>query len=61
MPDESENEELRRREAQRAREEARLADQPATTDDERRAHERRSDKAEYLREKLEEQAEAPDE
>lgn len=59
MPDEKETERLReeqRRRAQREDELARTTDQP----DERQAHERRADKADYLREKLEEQSDAPD-
>jgi hypothetical protein len=60
VPDEKETERLREEQRRRARREGELAD---TTDlaDERRAHERRADKADYLRERLEEQAEAPDE
>ena len=60
MPDEKETERLREEQRRRARREDELAE---TTDlpDERHAHERRSDKADYLREKLEEQSEAPDE
>ena len=60
MPDEEETERLREEQRRRARREAELA---KTTDlpDEREAHERRADKADYLREKLEEQADAPDE
>jgi hypothetical protein len=60
VPDEEETERLRAEQRQRARREGELAqttDQP----DERRAHERRADKADYLREKLDEQADAPDE
>jgi hypothetical protein len=60
MPDEQETERLREEQRRRARREGELAektDQP----DERQAHERRADKADYLREKLDEQAEAPDE
>ncbi|MCW2985237.1 MAG: hypothetical protein JWR63_2807 [Conexibacter sp.] len=56
--DETDSGALKRREAERAREEgrsAREADQPA----EERAHERRADKAAYLRDKLAE-AEAAD-
>jgi hypothetical protein len=60
MPDETDNARLREREAQTAKREAELADQTETPD-ERQAHERRSDKADYLREKLEEQARTPDE
>jgi hypothetical protein len=59
VPDEKETERLReeqRRRAQREDELAQTTDQP----DERHAHERRADKADYLREKLEEQSDAPD-
>ena len=60
MPDEEETERLREEQRRRARREGELAE---STDlpDERQAHERRADKADYLREKLEEQADAPDE
>lgn len=60
VPDEEETERLRQEQRDRVRREGELAqttDQP----DERRAHERRADKAEYLRQKLDEQADAPDE
>jgi uncharacterized coiled-coil protein SlyX len=60
MPDDADNERLRELQTRRARREAELAEN-AEVADERRAHERRADKAEYLRKKLEEQAEAPDE
>jgi uncharacterized coiled-coil protein SlyX len=60
MPDEPDNARLRELEARRARRESRLAEE-AEAPDEQRTHERRADKAEYLREKLEEQAKAPDE
>jgi hypothetical protein len=60
MPDESESERLRERERRRAQREAELAER-ADDPDERQTHERRSDKAEYLREKLEDQAQSPDE
>jgi DNA-binding TFAR19-related protein (PDSD5 family) len=60
MPDEAENERLRARKAREAQREAELAEQTDDAD-ERQAHERRSDKAEYLREKLEDQAQSPDE
>ena len=60
MPDDAENERLRERQRRRAQREAELAER--TDDpDERQTHERRSDKAEYLREKLEDQAQSPDE
>ena len=56
---EPETEELRVEQLARARREhahARAADEPA----EQRAHERRADKAAYLKEKLDERAEAED-
>lgn len=59
MPDEKETERLREEQRRRARREEELA-KAADEPDEREAHERRADKADYLREKLEEQAEAPD-
>jgi hypothetical protein len=58
MPDDVDNARLREREARRARQEAKLADE-AEAPDEQRAHGRRADKAEYLRKKLEDQARAP--
>jgi hypothetical protein len=60
VPDEQETERLREEQRRRARREGELAE---TTDvpDERHAHERRAEKADYLREKLEEQSDAPDE
>jgi hypothetical protein len=60
VPDEKDTERLREEQRRRARREdelAEIADDP----DERHAHKRRADKADYLREKLEEQADAPDE
>ncbi|HET7051962.1 MAG TPA: hypothetical protein VFI54_27070 [Solirubrobacteraceae bacterium] len=60
MPDEEETERLREEQRRRARREAELAESTGPPD-ERQAHERRADKADYLREKLEEQADAPDE
>ena len=60
VPDEKDTDRLReeqRRRARRGDELAETADDP----DERHAHERRADKADYLREKLEEQADAPNE
>ena len=59
MPDDKETERLREEQRRRARREEDLAE-TADEPDERLAHERRADKAEYLREKLEEQADAPD-
>jgi hypothetical protein len=60
LPDEKETERLREEQRRRARREGELAE---TSDDpdERHAHERRAAKADYLREKLEEQANAPEE
>ena len=60
MHDEEDTDRLREEQRRRARREGELAE---STDlpDERHAHERRADKADYLREKLEEQADAPDE
>ena len=60
MPDEKETVRLREEQRRRARREDELAE---TTDepDERRGHQRRADKADYLRKKLEEQSDAPDE
>jgi len=60
VPDEKETERLREEQRRRARREGELAE---TSDDpdERHAHERRADKADYLREKLEEQANAREE
>jgi hypothetical protein len=58
MTDERETERLRRQQAERAAREAELAEQAAEPD-EQLAHERRAEKAEYLRSKLEEQAESP--
>ena len=60
MPDDKDTERLREEQRRRTRREEELAektDQP----DERQAHERRADKADYLREKLEEQSDTPDE
>jgi hypothetical protein len=60
VPDKPEIERLRDIQARRARqegEEAERASDPA----EREAHERRADKAAYLRDRLEDQAAAPDE
>jgi uncharacterized coiled-coil protein SlyX len=60
MPDDSDNARLRELEARRARREAKLADE-AEAPIEQRTHQRRADKAEYLREKLEDQAAWSDE
>jgi hypothetical protein len=60
VPDKPEIERLRRIQEQRVRhedEEAERASEPA----EREAHERRADKAAYLRDRLDAQATAPDE
>ena len=59
MPDESDTERLREAQRRRAQQEAELAEE-ADAPDETQTHRRRSDKAEYLQEKLEEQAKAPD-
>ena len=60
MPDEDETERLREIQRRRADREAELADDPEVPD-ERQAHERRSDKADYLAKKLDDQARTPDE
>jgi hypothetical protein len=59
MSDNAETERMRAREAERAAQEAKLAD-AAPDDEERLTHERRSQKAAYLAEKLSEQERAPD-
>ncbi len=53
-PDDDETERLRQIQADRARIEEELAKR-SEDDEEQRIHERRSDKADYLREKLDEQ------
>ncbi len=53
-PDEDDTARLRRIQTERAREEGELAEH-AQDEEEQRTHERRSEKAAYLREKLEEQ------
>jgi len=60
MPDESEIERLRATQERRANDERELAEH-ADDAEERRAHERRGEKAAYLRDKLADQASAPDE
>jgi len=55
MADKRDTEELRQEEARRARVQAELAEESAT-EEERRIHRRRAEKARYLREKLDEQA-----
>lgn len=60
MPDKSETERLRATQERRAQQEQEEAER-ALDDEERLAHERRGDKAAYLRDKLSEQANAPDE
>lgn len=60
MPERSETERLRAAQERRARRERQEAEQ-AIDDEERQTHERRADKAAYLRDKLNEQAQAPDE
>jgi hypothetical protein len=59
MPDPEETTRLREAQAQREQDERELASHAAEAD-ERRMHERRSDNAAYLREKLEEQRRSPD-
>jgi hypothetical protein len=59
MSDKSETEKMRAREAERAAEEAKLA-RTSDAEEERLTHERRSDKAAYLADKLSEQERAPD-
>jgi hypothetical protein len=56
-PSDKESERLRREQADRAEQESELAEESDSPEG-RRAHERRADKAEYLREKLQEQSEA---
>ncbi len=59
MPEKEESERLRDEQARREQiERERAAETPEPA--ERAQHERRSEKADYLREKLEEQADAPD-
>ena len=59
MPDQSETERLRALQERRARQEGEAAQQ-SMDEEERQAHARRADKAAYLRDKLDEQAKAPD-
>ncbi len=59
MPDPEETARLREAQARREQDERELASHAAEAD-ERHMHERRSDKAAYLREKLEEQRRSPD-
>jgi hypothetical protein len=59
MPEQSETERLRAVQARRARQESEDAER-ASDEEERHAHERRADKAAYLRDKLADQAKAPD-
>lgn len=60
MPDKDESKRLRDQQARRSEEESELAER-APDDEERQTHERRAEKADYLREKLEEQRRTPDE
>ena len=60
MPDKRETERLRAIQKRRQQEEAQAGEQ-SIDPGERRGHERRADKASYLREKLDEQARRPDE
>ena len=59
MPDESEIERLHATQERRVKDEREQAEH-ADDAEERQAHERRADKAAYLRDKLSEQAKAPD-
>ena len=59
MPEKRETERLRDEQARREETERELAEE-APGPAEQAAHERRSEKADYLREKLEEQADSPD-
>jgi hypothetical protein len=60
MSEHDETARMRAREAERAAEEAKLAD-ASEDEEERLTHERRSEKAAYLADKLSEQEQAPDE
>jgi hypothetical protein len=60
MPDEKDTQRLRDLEAELAEREEELAEE-SVDEAERRTHERRSDKAAYLRDKLDEQRRSPDE
>jgi len=60
MPDESETERLREAQERHAKDEHEETAHAADAE-ERHTHERRADKADYLRDKLAEQAAAPDE
>jgi hypothetical protein len=59
MSEQHETGKMRARESERAAEEAKLADH-SEDEEERLTHERRSQKAAYLAEKLSEQQQAPD-
>lgn len=59
MPDELETERLLAIQKRRAKQEDEAAERASDPDD-RQAHERRADKAAYLRDRLEDQAAAPD-
>ena len=59
MPDELQTERLRAIQERRAKQEDEPAER-ASDPAERQAHERRADKAAYLRDRLEDQAAAPD-
>jgi hypothetical protein len=61
MPEPEDTERLRRQQASREAQERELAERAEQPEDERQMHERRSEKAAYLREKLEEQRRAGDE
>jgi hypothetical protein len=61
MPEPEDTARLRRQQASREAQERELAERAEQPEDERHMHERRSEKAAYLREKLEEQRRAGDE
>jgi hypothetical protein len=60
MPEPPDIHRMKQRQAEREQQERDLAEQ-TPQEEERQIHERRSDKASYLREKLEEQEREPDE
>jgi hypothetical protein len=60
MPDPPKTDRLKQQQSARQQQERELAEQ-TPQEEERQIHERRSEKASYLREKLEEQERAPDE
>jgi hypothetical protein len=60
MPEPSDTERLEKEQASREEQERALAKRAEQPEEEREMHARRSEKAGYLREKLEEQRRAPD-